>query len=550
MKAGPTQRFENVVYRKEKEEMEKDEMKKVEEEVRDDDRVLTSRIAQNVPIVEFYHCQYEMTIYARFNQQIPTDSAKDSLRYFQTACASKYGNDTTAPRQTTCSERSSFENMFSPKGSMHESQFLQVVSAADIFMDNDKDGGVGGTVVNIDLLPKPNKPPRPGVRYHLSFHHAWTRYHLQLALWGAAAHGAEAEQLRVIARSLEAHGGCADGKVEHTASYLTHTSELSTPLIVAVQRGHLETVKELLAWHDLDTYPKTSMCSSLTHRNRDGHSALYSAAFFGKQTGYFLKPEPNVRRDMVSAVLTAIIREDKKNRIGVARMREMICLGMSAAASKGDWNALKVFLDSNILSAGDPEGHRNSVALALLEAAASGQEHVVENILAADARQANDKDCLLHVLAPPVCTAIGHYSADVPLQNHPAEMTALIAAVRGGSGNLRIVQMILQHLPESVHLRDVYDMTALSWAVKNVPHHDDDDDNDDDDDIVRAVDPASADATKARRMIALLLDAGADPSARVQFQNELLDFVRDNVNTNLWACDPQFSQLSTAFIRT
>ena len=134
---------------------------------------------------------------------------------------------------------------------------------------------------------------------------------------------------------------------------------------------------------------------------------------------------------------------------------------------------------------------------------------------------------------------------------YTAEMTALIAAVRGGSGNLRIVQMILQHLPERVHLRDVYDMTALSWAVKNVPHHDDDDDNDDDDDdIVRAVDPASADATKARRMIALLLDAGADPSARVQFQNELLDFVRDNVNTNLWACDPQFSQLSTAFIRT
>ena len=117
---------------------------------------------------------------------------------------------------------------------------------------------------------------------------------------------------------------------------------------------------------------------------------------------------------------------------------------------------------------------------------------------------------------------------------YTAEMTALIAAVRGGSGNLRIVQMILQHLPESVHLRDVYDMTALSWAVKNVPHHDDDDDNDDDDeDIVRAVDPASADATKARRMIALLLDAGADPSARVQFQNELLDFVRDNVTHTL-----------------
>ena len=42
-------------------------------------------------------------------------------------------------------------------------------------------------------------------------------------------------------------------------------------------------------------------------------------------------------------------------------------------------------------------------------------------------------------------------------------MTPLIAATKRGDSH--IVRMILKHLPQSISLRDVADMSALAWAV-------------------------------------------------------------------------------------
>jgi hypothetical protein len=456
----------------------------------------------NLPTILLYYCRFEMAIFVTL-LNMSVDSVEAGRRYFSAGCVSVHG---TSIDSKVCSEGEDFANMFSVNRSQSHpaAEGFHVISGPFS----------GRHVMSVEFVPtQSNSPP---AKYFLSLHHAWTRYHLQLALWGAAARGIS-EHMRAIAIILESYGGCKgdgddsnDGTVEHSASFIPYISELSTPLLIAVQRGHIEAVNELLTWHSI--FPKTNMCSPLTFRNRDGHSALVSAVSFGNHTGHFQKRR---RRDeMVSAILP--VMESLWTISNGPKMSEVICQAMDAAGSSGDWKALRVLMRSKFSYYSNPKLHRNGVAMALLKCAKGGHEDCVVNILAADSQQSNKQDRLFNVLAPTVCDSFSRYSATVPLQEHPAEMTPLIAATR--LGNPHIVQMLLIHLPQSLSLRDVFDMSALAWAVFLVP------------------DAESSEETEKhdrRHVVRLLLDAGADPVERVQFHNVLLDIVRDDMTRSI-----------------
>jgi hypothetical protein len=457
------------------------------------------------------------------------DLVEAGRRYFQAGCVSIHGISGSNGR--VCSEGEDFANMFSVHSNqnrgwvMHPAEGFHVITGPF----------AGRHIFALELVP--TRSESPSGNYFLSLHHAWTRYHLQLALWGAAARGIS-EHMRAIALILESYGGCVGddddingGTVEHSASFLPYISELSTPLIVAVQRGHIEAVNELLTWHSI--FPKTSMCSPFTFQNRDGHSALVSAVSFGNHTGHFQKRElERSRRDeMVSALLPVMDR--LWTRSTGAKMSEIMCQAMETAGSFGDWEALRVLMNSNFSYSSNPKLHRNGIASALLRAAKGGHEDCVGKILAADgSQQFNMQTRLFNVLAPSICDTYSRYSANVPLQEHHPEMTPLIAATR--KGYPRIVQMLLIHLPQSISLRDVFDMSALAWAVVLVPGG-----GDSDSDAFGDSDSTDSDSSEGiqkqnrRRVVTMLLDAGADPGERIQFHTELLDVVRDDVTRSI-----------------
>ena len=471
---------------------------------------------QALPKVLLYYCPYEMAMFATLSPMKP-ESVKAARKHFRAACFRVVGGGSSSTDGWACSQ--DLTNLFN-ENEIHPSlKGLQITS-----------GPFSGHDARVTLNFLPVRPDARHATYSLSLRHVFTRYHLQLALWGAVARGASPKILRVIAHALESRGGCAGNEgasegdhdiydnaagatVLHSGSFLPFIGELSTPLIIAAQRGNIDAVRELLTWQD--TFPKTSMCSPLTFQNRDGLSALTSAISFGNHTGFpktSSRSETRLKVRIVSVVLAALQRRSDRD----ASISEMVCLAMQAAAGADNWAVLKLLMHSNITAISDPKVAGNGLALALMTAASQGHENLVEKVLEFDSRQPSAQNRLHNFLAPTVCDSFSRYSADVLLQSYSRSMTPLIAATK--HGNPRIVRMVLEHLPQSIFLRDVSDMSALAWAV-----------------IAETTNTNTVEESAHRRrsVIKMLLDAGADPGARVQFNIDLWDFVQDETTRSL-----------------
>ena len=203
-----------------------------------------------LPKLQLFYCQYEMAMYATLSPMTP-GALNAARKYFRAGCILVSNAGSSSTDDWVCLNGKGFENLFSENEIDPASKGLQITS-----------GPFFGPNATMTLLFVPRKPGIRVAEFTLSLRHTFTRYHYQIALWGAVGRGTSPKELQVIARGLELHGGCADNtgagnssenvndfhdsaRVLHSSSFMPFISELSTPLIIAVQRGDIDAVHEL-----------------------------------------------------------------------------------------------------------------------------------------------------------------------------------------------------------------------------------------------------------------------------------------------------------------